>query len=48
MNPPPGSIEAAISRAYYNPQQKQFLLGELRYLMPFYRFTLATLPLRNF
>jgi len=47
MNPPPGSIEATISRAYYNSQQKQFLSAELRYLVPLYRFALSTLPLRN-
>jgi hypothetical protein len=38
MNLPPGSIEATVSRAYYNPQQKTFLTAELLYLVPIYRF----------
>ena len=38
MNVPPGSIEAAVSRTYYNPQQKSFLTAELLYLVPIYHF----------
>lgn len=45
MNPAPGSLEALMGRSYYSAQMKQFLLAELRFLVPLYRFQVVNLPL---